>query len=170
MLHNRFWSVALCLALLLAVVSPAMAGDRPVDTRDLKGISPHRHHYIFSVIGGALVGAGVGELLGGGGDVVKGMLIGGGGLSAIYLHSHRGAASGWRDWAFIGSHTALGLGAGWTICGCDTGAVSGALIGAGGSAIWRSLAPHKGLNEVAQAGKNEGKKIKNGAQDTFNPR
>ncbi len=144
-----------------------MASDRPVDKNDLKSISPHRHRYLFSVIGGTLLGAGIGELVGGGhGNIAKGMLIGGGGLSAIYLHSHRSAADGYRDWAFIGSHSALGLGAGWTICGCERGAVFGLLAGAGGSAIWRAMAPQKGFHQVAQMGKDEGKKVKNGVQNT----
>ena len=167
MLGNRFWSVALCFALLFTLAVPAMASDRPVDTRDLKGISPHHHRYLFSVIGGTLLGAGVGELVGGGhGNIMKGMLIGGGGLSAIYLHSHRDAADGYRDWAFVGSHTALGLGAGWTICGCTRGAVFGALAGAGGSLIWRALAPQKNFHQVARMGKTEATKVKNGAANT----
>lgn len=168
MLGNRFWCVALCLALLLTCVGPAFASDRQVDARDLKGITPHRHRYIFSVVGGTLLGAGVGALIGGGhGNVMKGMLIGGGGLSAIYLHSHRGAADGYRDWVFIASHTALGAGAGWTICGCNRGALFGTLAGAGGSMIWRALAPQKGFHKVAQMGKTETNRVKNGTQNTI---
>ncbi len=165
MLGRKIWSVALSLALMLTIVVPAFAGDRPVNKDDLKGISPHRHRYIFSVIGGTLLGAGVGELVGGGhGNIMKGMLIGGGGLSAIYLHSHRAAADGYRDWAFVGSHTALGMGAGWTICGCTRGAVFGTLAGAGGSLIWRALAPQKNFHQVAQMGKNEAAKAKDTVQ------
>lgn len=168
MLGKRFWSVALCLALIVMVAAPSFAGDRAVDKRDLKGISPHHHRYLFSVIGGTLLGGGIGALVGGGhGNIAKGMLIGGGGLSALYLHSHRGATDGYRDWAFIASHTALGLGAGWTICGCGRGAAFGTLVGAGGSMIWRAMAPQKNFHQVAQMGKNEANKVKNGTENTI---
>ncbi len=168
MLGNRFWGVALCLALLMTLAAPALAGDRQVTKRDLKGISPHRHRYLFSVIGGTLLGGGIGALVGGGhGNIAKGMLIGGGGLSAIYLHSHRDGGDGYRDWAFVGSHTALGLGAGWTICGCGRGALFGTLAGAGGSLIGRALAPQKGFHDVAQMGKDEAGKIKEGTKNTI---
>jgi hypothetical protein len=159
---KKIWGAMLAFVLLLTFVAPAFAGERPVDVRDLKGISPHRHRYLFSVIGGTLLGGGVGALIGGGhGNIAKGMLIGGGGLSALYLHSHRSAGERYRDWAFIGSHTALGLGAGWTICGCNRGAAFGTLAGAGGSMIWRAMAPQKNFNQVARMGKHEAKKAKN---------
>ncbi len=145
----KFWSLALCVAFLLATVAPALAGDRDVDVRDLKGISPHRHRYIFSVIGGAAVGAGIGKILGGGNDITKGLLIGSGGMSALYLHSHRSTGGAYRDWLFIGSHTALGTGIGWTICGCNTGALAGALVGGGASAIWRAMAPDRGIHTAS---------------------
>ncbi len=161
---KKILGTMLAFVLVAAFVAPAFAGDRPVDERDLKGISPKRHRYIFSVIGGTLVGAGVGALVGGGGNIAKGMLIGGGGVSALYLHSHRSTGAGYRDWAFIASHTALGLGAGWTICGCDEGALFGGLAGAGGSMIWRAMAPQKGFNQVARMGKQEAKKAKNTVQ------
>lgn len=168
MLGNRFWSVALCLALLMTLAMPALARDRQVDKRDLKGISPHRHRYLFSVIGGTLLGGGIGALVGGGhGNIAKGMLIGGGGLSALYLHSHRDAAGASRDWAFVASHTALGLGAGWTLCGCGRGAAFGTLAGAGGSLIWRSMAPQKNFHQVAQMGKDEAGKVKEGTKNTI---
>jgi hypothetical protein len=82
--------------LLLITVVPAFAADRPVDPRDLKGVSPHLHRYIFSVIGGTAVGAGIGAILGGGHNIQKGMLIGGGGASALYLHSHRSTGGAYR--------------------------------------------------------------------------
>jgi hypothetical protein len=147
---KKLWGLAVCLGLLLLTVGPAYAGDRPVDKRDLKGISPHRHRYIFATIGGAAVGAGLGALAGGGGNISKGLLIGGGGASALYLHSHRSTGGAYRDWLFIPSHAALGTGIGWTICGCDNGAVAGLLIGGGGSAIWRAMAPDKGFSQVTQ--------------------
>jgi hypothetical protein len=162
---KKFLGAMLACALVLTFVVPAFAGERPVDVRDLKGISPHHHRYLFSVIGGTLLGGGIGALVGGGhGNIAKGMLIGGGGLSALYLHSHRSSAGAYRDWAFVASHTALGLGAGWTICGCGRGAAFGTLAGAGGSLIWRSMAPQKNFHQVAQMGKTEAAKTKNTVQ------
>src|SRR5438105_15896491 len=135
---KRILTVFLSLLMVL-VTLPAFAGDRPLDPkRDLKGINPHRYRYIFSVLGGAAVGAGVGAILGSGNDLTKGALIGGGAVSSLYLSSNRNAARGYRDWAYILSHTALGTGAGWTLCGCGDGAVSGALIGGGGTAARRA--------------------------------
>jgi hypothetical protein len=117
-----------------------MAADPQVTKNDLKGISPKKHRYVFSTVGGALVGMGIGKLLGGGNDVLKGMMIGGGGASALYLHSHpRAELAGWRNWGIIGSYTALGGGLGWTACGCNTGLVAGTLIGGGGSAWYTAL-------------------------------
>jgi hypothetical protein len=67
------------------------------------------------------------------------MMIGGGGVSAIYLHNHRhDSLAGWRTWASIGSWTALAGGTGWLLCGCNDGLVAGVLIGGGGSAIYAS--------------------------------
>lgn len=133
---------SLAMALLLAV--PAFAGGPQTTAQDLKGISPKRHRYIFSVLGGAAVGAGIGVLLGGGGDIAKGLMVGGGGGSALYLHTHpREDLNGWRSWAVIGSHTALGGGIGWTLCGCDDGLVAGSLIGGGASAWWHAAHPRR---------------------------
>lgn len=121
---------------------PAMAADPEVTTKDLKGISPQRHRYLFSVIGGAAVGAGIGALLGGGNDITKGIMVGGGGMSALYLHSHRrDSLKGWRNWAYVGSYSAFGGGLGWTLCGCDDGLVAGTLIGGGATAAWLSAHP-----------------------------
>jgi hypothetical protein len=132
--------VTVCFLLILSV--PSFSEDRPIDPkRDLKGISPKRHRYIFSVLGGAALGAGLGAILGSGNDLTKGALVGGGAMSSFYLSSHRNAGNGYRDWAYIFSHTALGTGIGWTACGCDDGAVAGALIGGGGTAAWRAMNP-----------------------------
>lgn len=137
---KRFWVLLCAFVMLFTLALPALAADPQVTKNDLKGISPKRHRYIFSTVGGALIGMGIGELLGGGGDVVKGMMIGGGGASALYLHSHpRADIGGWRNVAIIGSYTAFGGGLGWTACGCDTGLVAGALIGGGGSAWYTAL-------------------------------
>jgi hypothetical protein len=117
--------------------------------RDLKGVSAKRYRYIFSVVGGAAVGAGLGAILGSGNDLTKGALLGGSAASAFYLHSHRSAAVPYRDWAFIATHTALGTSLGWTVCGCNDGAIAGALIGGGASAIWRATAPQRGIRSLA---------------------
>ncbi len=137
---RRFWILICAFLMLFTLALPAVAADPQMTKNDLKGISPKKHRYIFSTIGGALVGMGIGALVGGGGDVVKGMMVGGGGASALYLHSHpRADIGGWRNIAIIGSYTSLGGGLGWTACGCDTGLVSGALIGGGGSAWYTAL-------------------------------
>ena len=139
---NKFWGLVLCLVMLFTLAMPAVAADPQTTVKDLKGISAKRHRYIFSVLGGAAVGAGIGVLLGSGNDITKGLLVGGGGGSALYLHSHRrDDLNGWRNWAFIGSYTAFGSGMGWTLCGCDDGAIAGALIGAGGSAWYTAAHP-----------------------------
>ena len=148
---KKFWACVTSLLFLLAITMPAFAGEREVDVNDLKGISPHHFRYLFSVAGGAAIGAGVGALLGSGNDIVKGIMMGGGGASAAYLHTHRSAQlKGWRDWALIGSYTSLASGAGWTLCGCKDGAVAGALIGGGAAAIWRASTP-SGNTTTAQA-------------------
>jgi hypothetical protein len=135
----RWWSVFTGIVLILALAAPALAADPQAKIDDLKGISPKRHRYIFSVLGGAAVGAGIGVLVGGGADVVKGLMVGGGGASAAYLHANRNEnLNGWRDWALIGSYTSTASGVGWTLCGCDDGAIAGALIGGGAGAIWRA--------------------------------
>lgn len=139
---QKFWAVLLCACFLFIAALPAMAADPDVTTKDLKGISPQRHRYLFSVIGGAAVGAGIGVLLGSGNDITKGIMIGGGGMSALYLHSHRrDGLKGWRNWAYVGSYSAFGGGLGWTLCGCDDGLVAGTLIGGGATAAWLSSHP-----------------------------
>src|SRR3954452_643799 len=134
------WGLLLCLVLLFTFAAPAFAGDRDVDLkRDLRGISPKRHRYIFSVLGGAAVGAGIGALLPGGGtSMLKGTLVGSGAASGYYLMTHRDR-SGLHDWGMIFSNTALGAGIGWTICDCDDGLVAGTLIGAGATAGYEAI-------------------------------
>jgi hypothetical protein len=134
---QKLWALVLCLCFMFIAAMPAMAADPQVTKDDLKGISPQRHRYLFSVIGGAAVGAGIGVLLGNGNDITKGLMIGGGGMSALYLHSHRrDGMNGWRNWAYMASYTAFGGGVGWTLCGCDDGLVSGMLIGGGATTAW----------------------------------
>lgn len=148
---NKLWGIVLSLCLLVVFFAPAaLAADKDITARDLQGISPKRHRYLFSVAGGTAIGAAVGVLLGGGNDITKGMLIGGGGASTAYLHANRNALGPWRPWAMLGGHTALGSGIGWTICGCDDGLVAGTLIGGGASAIWQASQPSR-RNTTAQS-------------------
>lgn len=133
---KKFLAAVLTLCLLFMVSAPLFAADRDVTASDLKGISPKRHRYFFSVLGGTAVGAGLGMVLGGAPSVTKGMMIGGGGASAWYLHNHRNAAGEFHDWAHIASYTALGSGIGWTLCKCGDGSAFGALMGGGASALW----------------------------------
>jgi|SRR4051812_10191568 hypothetical protein len=143
MFGKKLWALLLCFCFFVAVM-PAFAADPDVTTKDLKGISPQRHRYIFSVLGGAAVGAGIGVLLGSGNDITKGLMVGGGGMSALYLHSHRrDNLNGWRNWAYVASYSAFGGGLGWTICGCDDGLVAGTLIGGGATAAWLVSHPQR---------------------------
>jgi hypothetical protein len=141
---KRLCVVFVCFLMLFLLALPAFAGDPQTTAKDLKGISAKRHKYIFSTLGGAAIGAGIGVLLGSGNDITKGLMIGGGGASALYLHTHqRDTLNGWRHWVFIGSYTSFGSGMGWTLCGCDDGAVAGALIGGGTSAWYQATHPTK---------------------------
>ncbi len=144
---TRFWGFVLALCLLLMMVAPAFAGD--VNFSDLKKVTPQSHRYWFSVVGGSAIGAGVGALIGSGNDVTKGILLGGGGASTAYLHSHKNYGGAWRPWMMLGGHTALGSGFGWTICGCTDGLVAGTLIGGGASAVWQASQPQR-TNRTAQ--------------------
>jgi hypothetical protein len=138
---KKLWAMLLCFGLLVFLTVPAMAADPEVTKKDLKGISPQHHKYLFSVIGGAAIGAGIGFLVGSGTNVGKGIMVGGGGASALYLHSHRhDDLNGWRNWAYVASYSSFGGGMGWTLCGCNTGLVSGMLIGGGATGVW--LADH----------------------------
>jgi hypothetical protein len=153
---KKLWALVLCVCLLVFVTIPAMAADPEVTKKDLKGISPQHHKYLFSVIGGAAIGAGIGVLLGGGGDSLgKGIMIGGGGMSALYLHSHRyDDLNGWRNWAYVGSYSSFGGGLGWTLCGCGDGLVAGTLIGGGATGAWLSAHPQRGPATAGNTGSN----------------
>ena len=144
---RKVLGVLLSLVLLLMFTMPVFAADRDVDPQmDLHGVPRlSAHRWAFASAGGAAIGAALGALVGSGNDITKGILFGGGAASSLYLMSHRNAAAGWRDWAFIGSNTALGTGIGWTLCGCDDGAVAGALIGGGGTAFWRAFGGRPGV-------------------------
>ncbi len=139
---SKLLGLVLCFVFLLWFAAPVFAADPPMDAkRDLQGISPKRHRYIFTVLGGAAVGAGVGALVGSGNDITKGVLVGAGGASSIWLHSHHREGGALRPWEYFASHTALGAGIGWTICGCNDGLISGTLIGAGGDLLWQTMTP-----------------------------
>lgn len=121
--------VCLCLFAM-----EGLAADPEVSPRDLQGI-PKRHKYLTAIVAGTAIGAGLGILAPGGNrSMVKGMLIGGSGASALYLWTHHDPAGAWTPWAHIGTNTVLGTGLGWTICDCKSGAAIGALLGGGGTA------------------------------------
>ena len=147
---RKLLAALLSAALLFFFMAPVFAADRDMTTQDLSGVPKLRfHRYAFATLGGAAVGAGIGALLGGHTEMEKGALITGGAMSTFYLMSHRNTASGWRDWAFIGSNTALGTGLGWTVCGCNDGAFAGAMIGGGGTAAWRAFGGATGVKSAA---------------------
>jgi hypothetical protein len=60
-----------------------------------------------------------------------------------------------RNWLFIGSHTALGTGLGWTIRGCNKGALTGDLIGGGGSGNRRAKTQSKIAKATDSSSKDE---------------
>jgi hypothetical protein len=80
----------------------------------------------FSVAGGAAVGAGLGYILPGEKTPLKLMMIGGGGASTWFLHTHRATLGPFHDWGMIGSNTVLGSGIGWLGCNCHDGMIGGA--------------------------------------------
>ena len=137
MQHKNFWILVLCLGFLFPLISHAQSRD--IDKRDLSGINPHNYKYIFSVAGGAAVGAGLGFILPGEKTPLKLMMIGGGGASTWFLHTHKATLGPFRDWGMIASNTALGSGIGWLGCNCHDGLIGGALLGGGGTAVWEAL-------------------------------
>jgi hypothetical protein len=141
MQQRKFWILVLCLGLLLPLMSVAQSRnrDRDVDRRDLNGISPQHFKYVLSTLGGAAAGAGLGYVLPGEKTPLKLALIGGGGASTWFLHSHRDTMGPFHDWAMIGSNTALGTGIGWLGCNCHDGLIGGALLGGGVTAVWEAL-------------------------------
>src|SRR5207248_1653460 len=124
--------VALCVTVVFT--TPSYAADGPNIKQDLRRVNPRRYSYLFSVVGGAALGAGVGAILGSGSALAKGALIGGGGISELYLTSFPDFAQGYRSWGYLLSNTALGAGLGWTMCDCNNGLAAGALVGGGGTA------------------------------------
>jgi len=136
----RMLVIILCFTSLLA--GTGLAEDRDISARDLKGV-PKSHRYLWAMVGGAGVGAGIGIIAPGGTkSAIKGALLGGSLTSAIYLAKKPRAADGWRDWAHVGTNAALGTGILWTLCNCHEGAWAGGLIGGGGTAVYQALGSH----------------------------
>ena len=61
--------VALCVMLVFA--TPSFAGGPPNVKQDLRKVTPRRYSYMFSVLGGAALGAGVGAILSSGTGLAK---------------------------------------------------------------------------------------------------
>lgn len=134
---SKLCTFVLCFGLLFTM--GASAQTRDPDARDLHGISPKNHKYLFTVLGGAAAGAGLGFVLPGEKTPLKLMLMGGGAGSTWYLHFHRNALGSFHDMAMIGGNTALGWGIGWLGCNCRDGAYAGSLLGGGLTAGWEAL-------------------------------
>lgn len=134
---RKLYTFVLCFGLLLTLGATAQARDP--DASDLHGISPKNHKYLFTVLGGAAAGAGLGFILPGEKTPLKLMLMGGGAGSTWYLHFHRNALGSFHDMALIGGNTALGWGIGWLGCNCRSGAYAGSLLGGGLTAGYEAL-------------------------------
>ena len=137
MSRKNFWISLLCLVFIFPLMSQAQSRD--VNKRDLRGISPQHHKYIFSALGGAAFGAGLGYILPGQKTPLKLAMIGGGGASTWFLHTHRATLGDYHDWGMITSNTLLGGGIGWLGCNCNDGLIGGTLIGGGATAVWDAL-------------------------------
>lgn len=137
----RQYGKALILVICIGLLFPVslMSQSRPADKRDLHGISAHRYKYIFSVAGGTAIGAGLGFVLPGEKTPLKLAMIGGGGVSTWFLHTHKAELGTFHDWGMITSSSALGGGIGWLGCNCNDGLIGGTLIGGGATAVWEAL-------------------------------
>jgi hypothetical protein len=134
---RRFLIVILCIFLF---TGRSFSGDLDATAKDLKGI-PKSHKYLWSIVGGTALGAGLGVIAPGGTkSAFKGALLGGSVTSAFYLAKHPRALTGWREWAHVGTNAALGTGILWTFCDCNEGALAGGLLGGGGTAVYQALA------------------------------
>jgi hypothetical protein len=165
---RKFWIFVLCFGLLFTL--GAAAQTRDPDRRDLRGISPKRHKYIFTVLGGAAAGAGLGFILPGEKTPLKLMLMGGGGASTWYLYSHRNALGNLHSLGMIGGNTALGWGIGWLGCNCRDGAYAGTLLGGGVTGAWLALendrAARSGFRKVRGSVQRDNNQQQNSSSDT----
>jgi hypothetical protein len=141
-ISKKIWALVLCIGLLL-MTAPAFAADFGGTVKRLKDNGPARHPYFFSVLGGSVIGIGVGAALGGGNDITKGLLAGGGGASTAYLLLNPHSGGPYRSWYLIGGTTAMGTGALWAGCGCTDGAALGAALGFGVPAIYEASHPQR---------------------------
>ena len=82
------------------------------------------------------------------------MMIGSGGASTWFLHTHRATLGPFRDWAMIGSNTVLGSGIGWLGCNCHDGMIGGALLGGGGTAVWEALKNDRAARNTFNSARN----------------
>lgn len=138
MSYSKLWMLVICIGLTFSLSGFAQQARDP-DSRDVHGISPQHFKYLFSTVGGAAVGAGLGFILPGEKTPLKLALIGGGGASTWFLSSHRSEVGQFHDYAMMGSNTLLGTGVGWLACNCRDGGFGGALIGGGVTAVWEAL-------------------------------
>lgn len=138
MSRSKLCTLLVCLCLTFSLSGSAQQARDP-DRRDLHGISPQHFKYIFSTLGGAAVGAGLGFVLPGEKTPLKLAMIGGGGASTWFLSNHRSELGQFHDYAMMGSNTLLGSGVGWLACNCRDGGFGGALIGGGATAVWEAL-------------------------------
>src|SRR5260370_13592660 len=120
--------------------TPPSRTDRDVSPEDLKGI-PKGHRYLWSIVGGTALGAGLGAL-GGTKGAGKGAIIGGSAASAFYLFTHRHTGGSGRPLAIVATNALLFGGLGWLICDCGDGMGIGLLIGGGGTAVIQAFGTH----------------------------
>src|SRR5215471_14067291 len=140
-MHRRIIAVLICSAFLLS--SPGFAQDRDVTSRDLEGVHKSSRKYFWAVAGGTAVGLGLGVIAPGGSkSAFKGALIGGSATSAFYLIKDPHAAGEHRAFAHLATNTILGTSVFWTVCDCSGGALSGAFIGGGGTALIQAFGTH----------------------------
>jgi hypothetical protein len=127
-----------CLLLPLFLIVMSIAAECPTQAQQsTPSKRSRRFTYIVSLLGGAAVGAAAGALVGGRDSIGKGLLVGGGATSAMYLYKDQQSPA--DPLSYMTSYTLLGTGLGWTFSDSGKGTGIGALAGFGGSALWLSL-------------------------------